>query len=327
MKEIEKLKFEKDSLFLVVGGAGFIGTNLVETILNLGYRVRVLDNFSTGKRENIEQFLSNPKFELIEGDIVDFSTCEKVIKGVDYVLHQAAWGSVPRSMEMPLEYNEINVKGHLNMLEVARREKVKKFVYASSSSVYGDYLGLPKKEGIEGKAISPYALTKKINEEYADLYFRIYGLETIGMRYFNVFGKYQDPNGMYAAVIPKFTKLLLKDTAPTINGDGENTRDFTYVDNVVQANLKACLAPREVSGQAYNIGCGGRISINQLYRVLSKLLDKSIPVKYGPERKGDIKHGNADITRANEKLGYIPEYDFEKGIELTIEWYKENLNE
>lgn len=325
MEKIEKLKFEKDSLFLVVGGAGFIGTNLVETILNLGYRVRVLDNFSTGKRENIEQFLSNSKFELIEGDIVEFSICEKAIKGVDYVLHQAAWGSVPRSMEMPIEYNEINVKGHLNMLEVARREKVKKFVYASSSSVYGDHLGLPKKEGVEGRAISPYALTKKINEEYADLYFRIYGLETIGMRYFNVFGKYQDPNGMYAAVIPKFTKLLLEDTAPTINGDGENTRDFTYVDNVVQANLKACLAPKEASGQAYNIGCGGRISINQLYKVLSKLLNKDISVKYGPERKGDIKHGNADITKAKENFGYVPEYNFEKGIELTIEWYKEKL--
>lgn len=319
------LKFEKDSCFLITGGAGFIGSNLAEALLEMGYKVRILDDFSTGKRENIERFLNNPNFTLIEGDIRNIDDCEKAIKGVNYVLHQAAWGSVPRSIEMPLVYEEVNIKGHLNMMDVARKEGVKKFVYASSSSVYGDHPALPKVEGVEGKVISPYALTKKVNEEYADLYFRIYGLETIGLRYFNVFGRYQDPYGFYAAVIPKFVKQLLNNEAPTINGDGETSRDFTYIDNVIEANLKACLASKEASGKAFNIAYGGRDTLNSLYKKLSGLLNKNIPANYGPERAGDIKHSNASIENTKKYLGYNPQYDMDRGLELTIEWYKENL--
>lgn len=321
----KNLKFEKESTFLITGGAGFIGSNLAEAILEMGYRVRVLDNFSTGKRENIERFKDNPNFLLIEGDIRDIKTCEKAIENVDYVLHQAAWGSVPRSIEMPLIYEEINIKGHLNMMEVARKANVKKFVYASSSSVYGDHPALPKVEGVEGKVLSPYALTKKVNEEYANLYFRLYGLETIGLRYFNVFGRYQDPHGFYAAVIPKFVKMLLNNEAPTINGDGETSRDFTYIDNVIEANLKACLASNEASGRAFNIAYGGRETLNNLYKKLCELLEKEIPANYGPERTGDIRHSNASIENTKKYLGYSPEYNMDKGLELTIEWYKENL--
>lgn len=322
----KNLKFEEGSTFLITGGAGFIGSNLAEVILEMGYRVRVLDNFSTGKRENIERFKDNPNFLLIEGDIRDIETCEKAIEGVDYVLHQAAWGSVPRSIEMPLVYEEINIKGHLNMMEVARKANVKKFVYASSSSVYGDHPALPKVEGIEGKVLSPYALTKKVNEEYADLYFRLYGLETIGLRYFNVFGRYQDPHGFYAAVIPKFVKMLLNNEAPTINGDGETSRDFTYIDNVIEANLKACLASSEASGRAFNIAYGGRETLNNLYKKLCELLKKEIPANYGPERVGDIKHSNASIENTKKYLGYDPEYNMDKGLGLTIEWYKKIYN-
>lgn len=321
----KNLKFEEGSTFLITGGAGFIGSNLAEAILEMGYRVRVLDNFSTGKRENIERFKDDPNFLLIEGDIRDIETCEKAIEGVDYVLHQAAWGSVPRSIEMPLIYEEINIKGHLNMMEVARKANVKKFVYASSSSVYGDHTALPKVEGVEGKVLSPYALTKKVNEEYANLYFRLYGLETIGLRYFNVFGRYQDPHGFYAAVIPKFVKMLLNNEAPTINGDGETSRDFTYIDNVIEVNLKACLASSEASGRAFNIAYGGRETLNNLYKKLCELLEKEIPANYGPERAGDIRHSNASIENTKKYIGYDPEYDMDKGLELTIEWYKENL--
>lgn len=321
----KNLKFEEGSTFLITGGAGFIGSNLAEAILEMGYRVRVLDNFSTGKRENIERFKDNPNFLLIEGDIRDIETCEKAIEDVDYVLHQAAWGSVPRSIEMPLIYEEINIKGHLNMMEVAKKANVKKFVYASSSSVYGDHPALPKVEGVEGKVLSPYALTKKVNEEYANLYFRLYGLETIGLRYFNVFGRYQDPHGFYAAVIPKFVKMLLNNEAPTINGDGETSRDFTYIDNVIEANLKACLASSEASGRAFNIAYGGRETLNNLYKKLCELLEKEIPANYGPERAGDIRHSNASIENTKKYIGYDPEYNMDKGLELTIEWYKENL--
>lgn len=322
---IENIKFPENTKFLVTGGAGFIGTNLTEAILNLGYKVRVLDNFSTGKRENIEGFLNNENFELLEGDIRDSETCRKACEGIDYVLHQAAWGSVPRSIKMPVLYEEINVKGHLNMMEAARENKIKKFVYASSSSVYGDHPVLPKKEGVEGNILSPYALTKKVNEEFADLYFRLYGLETVGMRYFNVFGRRQDPNGFYAAVIPKFVKQLINNEAPQINGDGETSRDFTYIDNVIEANLKACLAGKEASGQAFNIAYGGRETLNNLYNKLCKLLNKDIKPIYKEERAGDIRHSNADISKAKRLLGYNPDYSMDRGLELTIEWYKENL--
>lgn len=322
---MKDIKFERNTKFLVTGGAGFIGSNLVEAILKLGCKVRVLDNFSTGKRENIIEFFDNENFELIEGDIRNLEDCKKACEGVDYVLHQAAWGSVPRSLEFPVLYNEINVTGHLNMMQAARENNIKKFVYASSSSVYGDSPILPKKEEKIGRVLSPYALTKKLNEEYADLYFRIYGLKTIGLRYFNVFGKKQDPNGFYAAVIPKFVRQLLNNEAPQINGDGETSRDFTYVENVIQANLKACLARDEASGEVFNVAYGGRETLNNLFDKLSKLLNKSIKAVYANERAGDIKHSNADISKAKELLNYNPEYSMDRGLELTIEWYKENL--
>lgn len=322
----KNLEFPQNSRFLITGGAGFIGSNLSEALLELGYKVRVLDDFSTGKRENIERFLKNSNFELVEGDIRDINTCKEAVKDIDYILHQAAWGSVPRSIEMPLIYEEVNIKGHLNMMEAARLNgNIKKFVYASSSSVYGDHPVLPKVEGVEGNVLSPYALTKKVNEEYAKLYFKLYGLETIGMRYFNVFGRYQDPHGYYAAVIPKFVKSLLNNEAPTINGDGETSRDFTYIDNVIEANLKACLSSKEAAGKAYNVAFGGRDTLNSLYKKLNELLQKDIPANYGPERAGDIKHSNASIKSAKEMLDYNPKYSMDRGLELTIEWYKENL--
>jgi len=318
--------FGKDTLFLVTGGAGFIGSNLCEAILNLGYKVRCLDNLSTGKKENIKHLLDNPNFEFIEDDIRNLEICLFVTKDVDYVLHQAAWGSVPRSIEMPLLYEEINIKGTLNMLEAAKRNNVKKFVYASSSSVYGDDQNLPKVEGKEGKVLSPYALTKKVNEEYARLYTKLYGLDTYGLRYFNVFGKRQDPNGQYAAVIPKFIKQLLNDERPVINGDGTYSRDFTYVENVIEANLKACLASSEYAGLAFNIAYGDRYTINQVYEILSEELDKThIKPIYGPLRKGDVPHSKASIELAKNAFGYLPDWDFIKGIKDSIKWYKNNL--
>jgi UDP-N-acetylglucosamine/UDP-N-acetylgalactosamine 4-epimerase len=321
----ENIKFPEGSKFLVTGSAGFIGSNLVEAILKLGYKVRGLDNLSTGKKENVDEFLDNPNYEFIEGDIRDFETCMKACEGIDYVLNQAAWGSVPRSIEMPLFYEEVNIKGTLNMMEAARQTGVKKFVYASSSSVYGDEPNLPKKEGREGNVLSPYALTKKVDEEYGKLYTKLYGLDTYGMRYFNVFGRRQDPNGAYAAVIPKFIKQLLNDEQPTINGDGKQSRDFTYIENVIEANLKACNASHEEAGQAYNIAYGGREFLIDIYTHLLNALDKDIQPIFGPDRKGDIKHSNADISKAQKMLGYNPDWSFERGIKAAIEWYKENL--
>ncbi|WP_085990886.1 SDR family oxidoreductase [Oceanobacillus senegalensis] len=321
----EDIKFPKGSIFLVTGSAGFIGSNLVEAILELGYQVRGLDNFSTGKKENVEELLDNPNYEFIEGDIRDFETCMKACKGIDYVLNQAAWGSVPRSIEMPLFYEEVNIKGTLNMMEAARQNEVKKFVYASSSSVYGDEPNLPKKEGREGNILSPYALTKKVNEEYGKLYTKLYGLDTYGMRYFNVFGRRQDPNGSYAAVIPKFIKQLLNDEQPTINGDGKQSRDFTYIENVIEANLKACNASHEAAGQAFNIAYGGREFLIDIYNHLLNALGKDIQPIFGPDRKGDIKHSNADITKAKQMLRYEPEWSFDRGIFEAVEWYRETL--
>lgn len=319
------LKFPENSRFLVTGGAGFIGSNLCEAILNMGFFVRCFDDFSTGKRENIEPFLKNPNFELLEGDIRDLDICMKACEGIDYVSHQAAWGSVPRSIEMPLLYEDINIRGTLNMMEAARQNGVKKFVYASSSSVYGDEPNLPKTEDRVGKVLSPYALTKKTNEEYGRLYTKLYGLETVGFRYFNVFGRRQDPHGYYAAVIPKFVKALLNDEAPTINGDGKQSRDFTYIENVIEANLKGMLSDSKAAGEAYNIAYGGQEYLIDLYHKLCELLGKNIEPNYGPDRAGDIKHSNADISKARELLGYDPDYDFSRGIELAVDWYKENL--
>ncbi len=321
----KELKFEEGSLFLVTGGAGFIGSNLCEAILDMGYRVRCLDNLSTGKYENIENLTLNPDFTFIRGDIREPDTCMDACRDVDFVLNQAAWGSVPRSIEMPLVYEEINIRGTLNMMEAARQNGVKKFVYASSSSVYGDHPALPKQEGQEGKVLSPYALTKRVDEEYGRLYKVLYGLDTYGLRYFNVFGRRQDPGGMYAAVIPKFIKQLMDGQRPTIHGDGRQSRDFTYIDNVIEANLKACLASSEAAGEAYNIGAGGREYLIDVYYDLCKALGKDVEPEFGPARAGDIRDSNADIGKARRMLSYDPEYDFEKGINLAIDWYKENL--
>lgn len=319
------LQFPENTVFLVTGGAGFIGSNLCEAITDMGYQVRCLDNLSTGKIENVNRLKDREKYTFIEGDIRDLDTCMKACEGVDYVLNQAAWGSVPRSIEMPLYYEEVNIRGTLNMMEAARQQDVKKFVYASSSSVYGDHPVLPKVEGQEGNLLSPYALTKRVDEEYGKLYTRLYGLDTYGMRYFNVFGRHQDPDGVYAAVIPKFIKMLINDEVPTINGDGKQSRDFTYIDNVIEANLKACLASHEAAGNAFNIAYGGREYLIDIYYDLCKALGKDIEPNFGPDRAGDIKHSNADISKAKKLLGYDPEYDFKKGIALAIDWYKNNL--
>ncbi|MBN2851112.1 MAG: SDR family oxidoreductase [Clostridia bacterium] len=321
----ENIVFDKDSVFLVTGGAGFIGSNLCEVLLDKGYAVRCLDDLSTGKQANIDLFIDNPNFTFIKGDIRNLDVCMKACEGVDYILHQAAWGSVPRSIEMPLLYEEINIRGTLNMMESARQKSIKKFVYASSSSVYGDEPNLPKKEGKEGNLLSPYALTKMVDEEYGRLYSKLYGLDTYGLRYFNVFGKRQDPNGTYAAVIPKFIKQLVNDDRPTINGDGKQSRDFTYIENVIEANLKACRANHEAAGESYNIAYGDREYLIDVYYSLCKVLNKKIEPIYGPIRKGDIKHSNADISKAQLKLDYNPSWSFKKGIAEVIDWYRENL--
>jgi len=321
----EEVSFKPDSIFLVTGGAGFIGSNLVEALLNKGYVVRVLDNLSQGKQENIDLFSENKNYMCIHGDIRDFESCLTVTEEVDYVLHQAAWGSVPRSIEQPLLYEENNIRGTLNMLEASRRNKVKKFVYASSSSVYGDEPNLPKKEGKEGMLLSPYALTKKVNEEYAKLYTKLYGLDTYGLRYFNVFGRRQDFNGAYAAVIPKFIKQLLKNEVPTIYGNGQQSRDFTYIENVIEANLKACKAPSDIAGEVFNIAYGERETLEDVYASLCRSLQKEIKPLYVDERAGDIKHSHADIQKAEELLNYSPDWDFERGIKAAIEWYKGNI--
>lgn len=319
------VNFDADTVFLVTGGAGFIGSNLCEALLGKGCKVRCLDNFSTGKRENIAPFENRPGFTLIEGDIRSPETCLSACEGARFVLHQAAWGSVPRSIEMPQLYCDINIKGTLNMMEAARQSGVKRFVYASSSSVYGDSPVLPKKEGGEGQVLSPYALTKRVDEEYGRLYRSLYGLETVGLRYFNVFGRRQDPDGAYAAVIPKWIKQLLAGERPVIHGDGMQSRDFTYVENVVEANLKACLAPDEAAGEAFNIAYGGREYLIDIYHSLCKALGRETEPVFGPPRAGDIRHSHADISKARALLGYDPDWSFADGIAQAVAWYKENL--
>ncbi|HBK67415.1 MAG TPA: LPS biosynthesis protein WbpP [Firmicutes bacterium] len=321
----QNIVFPQATKFLVTGAAGFIASNLVEALLKMGCQVRGLDNFSTGKKENVAEFAAHPNYEFIEGDIRDFETCLRVCEGIDYLLHQAALGSVPRSMREPLIYEDNNIKGTANLLEAARQQKVKRFVYASSSSVYGDLNKLPKIEGEEGSPLSPYALTKKINEEYGKLYTEVYGLECIGLRYFNVFGRRQDPHSQYAAVIPKFLKALKNGEQVQIYGDGEQSRDFTYIENVIEANLKSCLAPREACGEAYNIAYGERFTVNQMYQLMCEQLGVNLRPQYVTPLPGDIRHSLADITKARECLDYQPDWNFTRGFTEAIEWYQENL--
>ena len=326
INKYKDLKFETDAKFLVTGGAGFIGSNLCEAITGLGYKVRCFDNFSTGKRENILHLLDYPKFELIEGDIRDYDACVEICKDVDFVLHQAALVSVPESIEKPKLYAEVNITGTLNMMEAARQVGVKKFVYASSSAVYGDEPTLPKVEGKEGDLLSPYALNKKTNEGHGKMYTELHDLDTYGLRYFNVFGKRQDPNGTYAAVIPKFISQLLNEKQPTIYGDGKQSRDFTYIENVVEANLRACHASKEVAGQVFNIASGESKALLDIYEHLCNKLGKNIEPIFEEERKGDIKHSSADISKARELLGYTPKGSLASGLDEAIKWYVKELS-
>ncbi|GJM61505.1 SDR family oxidoreductase [Persicobacter diffluens] len=317
---------------LVTGGAGFIGSNLVEALLPQGNQVIVLDNFATGKRENITPFMDHPNFTLIEGDIRNLEVCKQAAEGVDYILHQAALGSVPRSINDPITSNEVNVSGFLNMLVAARDCGVKRMVYAASSSTYGDHPGLPKVEDKIGKPLSPYAVTKYVNELYADVFAKTYGLELIGLRYFNVFGRRQDPDGAYAAVIPKFVKALINHESPVINGDGTHSRDFTYIENVVQMNQLAATTENAAGvNQVFNTAQGENTSLNELIDILKKNLSQFDPkinevkVIYGPERAGDVKHSLADISKAKEFLGYEPSHDVALGMREATEWYYNNL--
>ena len=317
---------------LITGGAGFIGSNLCEYFLSKGNQVVCLDNFATGHRHNLTQCLKNPNFRLLEGDIRNTSDCTKAVKGVNYVLHQAALGSVPRSLKDPVTTNDVNVSGFLNMLVAARDEKVKRFIYAASSSTYGDSDSLPKVEEVIGKPLSPYAITKYVNELYAEIFSKTYGLETIGLRYFNVFGRKQDPNGAYAAVIPKFVMQLMQHESPKINGDGNYSRDFTYIDNVIQMNELAILTQNlEAINTVYNTAFGDRNTLNNLIEYLREFLSvydpkiANIAVEYGPNRAGDIPHSLASIDKAKRQLGYNPQYSMQQGLKEAVKWYWENL--
>lgn len=317
---------------LITGGAGFIGSNLCDYFLGNDNQVVCLDNFATGHRHNIEKFSSNSNFTLIEGDIRDLTTCKKAVEGVDYVLHQAALGSVPRSINDPITSNDVNVSGFLNMLVASRDAQVKRFVYAASSSTYGDSKGLPKVEDVIGKPLSPYAITKYVNELYASIFSSTYGLETIGLRYFNVFGRNQDPNGAYAAVIPKFVAQLIQHESPVINGDGLFSRDFTYIDNVIQMNEKALLTTNpEAINTVYNTAFGDRTTLNDLVHYLKEFLSELDPaiaevnIVYGPNRAGDIPHSLASIDKAKQLLGYEPKYSMREGLKEAVAWYWKSL--
>ena len=317
---------------LVTGGAGFIGSNLCEELLERGDKVICLDNFATGHRYNIEPFMLNPNFTLIEGDIRDLDICRKACNGVDYVLHEAALGSVPRSIKDPITSNDVNVSGFLNMLIAARDAEVKRFIYAASSSTYGDSQSLPKVEDVIGKPLSPYAITKYVNELYADVFAKTYGMELIGLRYFNVFGRRQDPNGAYAAVIPLFVKRFINHKAPNINGDGEYSRDFTYIKNVVQMNMLAMESTNPESiNQVYNTAYGERTTLNQLVDYIREFLGDydseilNIEPTHGPNRTGDIPHSLANVDKAKSLLGYDPQYSMREGLKEAIDWYWNNL--
>jgi len=317
---------------LITGGAGFIGSNLCEYFLNLNHQIVCLDNFSTGHHHNLKDFINNPNFQLIEGDIRNIADCNLAVEGVDYVLHEAALGSVPRSINDPITTNDVNVSGFLNMLVASRDAKVKRFVYAASSSTYGDSEGLPKVEEVIGKPLSPYAITKYVNELYAEIFSKTYGLETIGLRYFNVFGRKQDPKGAYAAVIPKFVMQLMNHESPIINGDGNYSRDFTYIENVIQMNELAMTSQNLAAvNTVYNTAYGDRNTLNDLVSYLKKYLAEfdskiaDVEVVYGENRAGDIPHSLASISKAKEILGYDPQYSLQEGLKESVSWYWNNL--
>jgi UDP-N-acetylglucosamine 4-epimerase len=317
---------------LITGGAGFIGSNLCEYFLSKGHKVVCFDNFATGYRHNLKDFINHANFELIEGDIRNITDCQNAVKGVDYVLHQAALGSVPRSINDPITTNDVNVSGFLNMLVASRDANVKRFIYAASSSTYGDSVGLPKVEDVIGKPLSPYAITKYVNELYAEIFSRTYGMETIGLRYFNVFGRKQDPNGAYAAVIPKFVMQLMQLESPQINGDGNYSRDFTYIDNVIQMNeLAMSTKDAAAVNTVYNTAYGDRNTLNDLVGYLKEFLAEyddriaNVEVEYGPNRVGDIPHSLASIAKAKELLGYDPQYSLQEGLKEAVDWYWNNL--
>ena len=328
----QELQDLQESTVLVTGGAGFIGSNLCETLLANNIQVVCLDNFATGKRENIEPFLTQPNFKLIEGDIRNLQDCQTACKGINFVLHQAALGSVPRSINDPITTNEVNISGFLNMLVAARDAGVKRFVYAASSSTYGDHEALPKMEDVIGKPLSPYAITKYVNELYADIFYKTYQFDTVGLRYFNVFGRRQDPSGAYAAVIPKFIQLLINHESPVINGDGSYSRDFTHIDNVVQMNILAMTTTdRAAINTVYNVAYGDRTTLLQLANLLKKCLsefDKSIgniEIKHRNNRVGDIPHSLASINKAKKLLHYNPKFNINDGIKEAVSWYWNNL--
>lgn len=331
---MNKQQFEvlQSAKVLVTGGAGFIGSNLCEALLDLGATVVCLDNFATGKRENLSAIDNNPNFTLIEGDIRKLEDCKKAVSGVDYVLHEAALGSVPRSINDPITSNDVNISGFVNMLVAARDAGVKRFVYAASSSTYGDSEALPKEEDKIGKPLSPYAITKYVNELYAEIFHKTYGIDTIGLRYFNVFGRKQDPNGAYAAVIPKFVMQFMKHESPVINGDGTYSRDFTYIDNVIQMNLLALTTTnKEALNEVYNTAVGDRTNLVELTQLLKKHLSQydreisNVEVKHGPNRPGDIPHSLASVEKARKLMAYEPEYKLEAGLKEAVSWYWENL--
>ena len=312
-----------DKKILVTGGAGFIGSNLVEYLLNNGVKeIRVLDNLATGKKENIEEFINQPNFTFIEGDIRNLKDCKKACSGIDYVSHQAALGSVPRSLKDPITSNEVNINGFLNMLVAAKEANIKSFVYAASSSTYGDSKTLPKVEQNIGMPLSPYAVTKYANELYAHVFALNYGMSIIGLRYFNVFGPKQDPNGAYAAVIPLFMKAILQNEPPTLNGTGEQSRDFTYVENAVQANIRTLFTKSSEGHEVVNVACGEETSLKELWTSIQQVAQVELKEIYGPERAGDVKHSLADLSKISEKFGYQPEVKINQGLEKTYDFFK-----
>lgn len=306
--------------FLVTGGAGFIGSNLVDRLLEEGNFVRVIDNFFTGKRENLSKALSYKTFELVEADIRDLDAVRKACRGIDFVLHEAAIPSVPRSIDDPVTTNDVNVSGTLNVLKASYENKVKRVIYAASSSAYGDTAVLPKKEDMLPSPLSPYAVSKLTGEYYCRVFSNVYGLETVSLRYFNIFGPRQDPNSTYAAVIPRFITAMLRNESPVVYGDGEQSRDFTYIENVIQANIKACYAP-DVAGMVFNIACGTRFTLNTVLKLLETIFNKKANPKYLPPKKGDVRHSQADISNASKHIDYKILVDFETGLRKTVDYF------